>query len=55
MDLSLGEIYHLLLYLEEDIFTIQKELGIVGYTVLIKKWEKKPIKMQEHIFKTSEF
>ena len=31
-ELSLGETYHLLLYLEEDISVIQNDLGIVGYT-----------------------
>jgi hypothetical protein len=31
-ELSLGEIYHLLLYLEDDISMIQNYLGIVGYT-----------------------
>jgi hypothetical protein len=31
-ELSLGETYHLLLYLEEDINLIQDHLGIVGYT-----------------------
>ena len=30
--MSLGEIYHLLLYLKEDINLIQGELGIVSYT-----------------------
>ena len=49
--MSFEEIYHLLLYLEEDISIIQEELGIVGYTN--QEREKKPIKMQEHIFKSS--
>ncbi|CAH1769550.1 9775_t:CDS:1, partial [Entrophospora sp. SA101] len=31
-DLSLSKLFNLLLYLEEDINTIQEELGIVGYT-----------------------
>ena len=31
-DISLEEIYNLLLWLEEDIVAIQEELGIVGYT-----------------------
>jgi hypothetical protein len=32
MDISFGEIFNLLMYLEEDIIAIQKELNIVGYT-----------------------
>jgi len=31
-NLSLSKLFNLLLYLEEDINTIQEELGIVGYT-----------------------
>ncbi|CAB4413107.1 unnamed protein product [Rhizophagus irregularis] len=31
-NISLAEIYNLLLYLEEDVMAIQEELGIVGYT-----------------------
>ncbi|RGB30775.1 hypothetical protein C1646_764922 [Rhizophagus diaphanus] len=31
-DISLGEIFNLLMYLEDDIIEIQKELGIVGYS-----------------------
>ncbi|POG60464.1 hypothetical protein GLOIN_2v1712903, partial [Rhizophagus irregularis DAOM 181602=DAOM 197198] len=31
-DISYREIYNLLLYLEEDIITIQDELGIIGYS-----------------------
>src|SRR5271154_545117 len=31
-ELSLGETYHLLLYLEEDINLVQDHLGIVGYS-----------------------
>ena len=30
-DISFGEIFNLLMYLEEDIITIQEELKIVGY------------------------
>ena len=30
-ELSLGETYHLLLYLEDDINLVQDHLGIVGY------------------------
>ncbi|CAG8824030.1 6632_t:CDS:1 [Racocetra persica] len=32
MDISIGEIYNLLVCLEEDIITIQDELGIIGYS-----------------------
>ncbi|GBB92055.1 hypothetical protein RclHR1_01960005 [Rhizophagus clarus] len=32
MKMSLGTLYHLLLYLEEEISTIQDHLGIDGYT-----------------------
>ena len=32
MDISLGKIYNLLLYLEENIIAIQDELGIIGYS-----------------------
>ena len=32
MDISLGEIYNLLLYLKKDIIAIQDELGIIGYS-----------------------
>ena len=32
MDISLGEIFNLLLCLEDDIMVIQDKLGIVGYT-----------------------
>jgi len=31
-DISLGEIFNLLMYLEEDIIAIQEKLNIVGYT-----------------------
>ena len=31
-DISLGEIFNLLMYLEDDIIAIQEELGIVGYS-----------------------
>ncbi|PKK59537.1 hypothetical protein RhiirC2_871239 [Rhizophagus irregularis] len=31
-DISFGEIFNLLMYLEEDIIAIQEELNIVGYT-----------------------
>ncbi|CAG8531277.1 14296_t:CDS:2 [Acaulospora colombiana] len=31
-DISYGEIYNLLLYLEEEIIVIQNELGIIGYS-----------------------
>ena len=31
-DISYGEIFNLLLYLEEDIIAIQNELGIIGYS-----------------------
>src|SRR6266498_4416186 len=31
-DISLGKIYNLLLYLEENIIAIQDELGIIGYS-----------------------
>ncbi|KAF0497004.1 hypothetical protein F8M41_020820 [Gigaspora margarita] len=31
-DISIGEIYNLLLCLEDDIITIQDELGIIGYS-----------------------
>jgi len=31
-DISFGEIFNLLMYLEDDIIAIQEELGIVGYS-----------------------
>ena len=40
-------LFDLLLYLEDDIVTIQKKLGMLA--ILIKKGQKKPMKMQEHI------
>ncbi|RGB24031.1 hypothetical protein C1646_773644 [Rhizophagus diaphanus] len=49
-DISLGEIFNLLMYLEDDIIEIQEELGIVGYSNQERAEEAD--KMQEHIFKS---
>ena len=50
-DISLGEIFNLLMYLKDGIIAIQEELGIVGHSI-IKKGQKKLIKMQEYISKS---
>ncbi|RGB32337.1 hypothetical protein C1646_762991 [Rhizophagus diaphanus] len=31
-DITFGEIFNLLIYLEDDIIAIQEELGIIGYS-----------------------
>ncbi|PKK57399.1 hypothetical protein RhiirC2_798099 [Rhizophagus irregularis] len=46
--MSLGKMYHLLLYLEWDISLIHGDLGIVSYT---NPKISELIKMQENIFK----
>ncbi|RGB21579.1 hypothetical protein C1646_777691 [Rhizophagus diaphanus] len=60
MDVSLGEFslrekYHLLLYLEEDISTIQNYLGIIGYTdeEMIKEEAEKDVRAYIHKFRRS--
>ncbi|PKB95705.1 hypothetical protein RhiirA5_436200 [Rhizophagus irregularis] len=50
--ISLGEIFNLLMYLEEDIIAIREELNIVGYTNQEMAEEgKRLIKPQENISK----
>ncbi|PKY60644.1 hypothetical protein RhiirA4_484571 [Rhizophagus irregularis] len=49
-DISLGEIFNLLMYLEENIIAIREELNIVGYTNQEMAEEgKRLIKLQENI------
>ena len=52
--MSLGTLYHLLLYLEEDISMIQDHLGIVSHSDQKISGLEEANKMQERIFKTSD-
>ena len=54
MDISYGEIFNLLMYLEEDIIAIQDELGIIGYSNQ-ERAEKVNEKVRAYLQKFEEF